>query len=206
MPMPLPGRRTTLTALLGALLCGAVALGISGARSSAPQPATVALINLDTLLAGLDEVRNMERGASERFAPQREQVQALETRFNQLKSDVDTLNLPQAEIEMKRAEMVIIDAQYKAMQNTFGQLLDLEKGRMYRNIYLKALGSIAHVASQEGYDLVLLDDRKIPIPEDRPTREVMGAIISRQVLFAAERIDITRLVVDEMNNNYATGN
>ena len=70
--------------------------------------------------------------------------------------------------------------------------------RMYR----KMTDAAGRVAQDNGYDLVLFDE---PVPDFRriPPQQMDAALGSREVLWAAERLDITDQVVTRMNNEYA---
>jgi Skp family chaperone for outer membrane proteins len=73
-----------------------------------------------------------------------------------------------------------------------------------RALWDKVTASVAEVATQKGYDLVLADSREeIPDDIDRVTGEQLQALIhTRNVLYASAQTDITQDVIASMDAKY----
>jgi Skp family chaperone for outer membrane proteins len=69
------------------------------------------------------------------------------------------------------------------------------------------------LAEQQGYDVVLADDRSTVIPEKDEKgnklvltgAEVSNFVVSRRILAANDRLDITAQMVTFMNNEFKAG-
>ncbi len=82
--------------------------------------------------------------------------------------------------------------------------IDIERSLMFRDLYLKIKKSVAEVADENGYDLVLISDntRKILVnPNAKVSREfqVREQIEVKRIMFASNQIDITEQIVTHMN-------
>jgi len=58
-------------------------------------------------------------------------------------------------------------------------------------------------AKQEGFDIVMLDDRAMQLPSQASMRDFNQIIVNKRVLFAREGLDVTDRLVTVMNNDYA---
>ena len=82
--------------------------------------------------------------------------------------------------------------------------IDIERSLILRDLYLKIKKSVAEVADENGYDLVLISDntRKILVnPNAKVSREfqVREQIEVKRIMFASNQIDITEQIVTHMN-------
>jgi Skp family chaperone for outer membrane proteins len=82
--------------------------------------------------------------------------------------------------------------------------IDMERSLMFRDLYKKIKESVAEVADENGYDLVLISDntREILVnPNAKVSREfqVREQIEVKRIMFASSQIDITEQIVTHMN-------
>ena len=82
--------------------------------------------------------------------------------------------------------------------------IDIERSLIFRDLYLKIKKSVAEVADENGYDLVLISDntREILVnPNAKVSREfqVREQIEVKRIMFASNQIDITEQIVTHMN-------
>ena len=82
--------------------------------------------------------------------------------------------------------------------------IDNERSLMFRDIYKKIHSSVADIAAENGYDLVLIsdDDREILVnPNSKTPREfqVREQIGLQRIVFSSSQIDITDQIVTHMN-------
>ena len=82
--------------------------------------------------------------------------------------------------------------------------IDIERSLMFRDLYLKIKKSVAEVADENGYDLVLISDntREILVnPNSKEPRDfqVREQIEVKRIMFASNQIDITEQIVTHMN-------
>jgi Skp family chaperone for outer membrane proteins len=94
----------------------------------------------------------------------------------------------------------------KAMSfKRFAELqFDSERSVMFRDIYMKIKASVAVIAEENGYDLVLISDDDREISTNRESNiqqelQVLQQIKLQRVVFATNQIDITEQIVTYMN-------
>ncbi len=69
-------------------------------------------------------------------------------------------------------------------------------------MFLKVSNAISRIAEREGYDMVMLDDSLLPIPEEAADGDVYRAIITKGIIYRHDAVDITNDVVTLMNNEF----
>lgn len=195
------------------LVAGGLTLGVAGAAGwgvsqRLATPTSVALVDIERLFGSLDEMKARQGKFQQQIDAYQAEINGLTQEIDRLKDDVKTANLSESE---KRAVLVEIyekEALRKAKAETRERLADLERGEIFRNTYERALAAIDTIAQQQGYDIVMLDDRKLPVPVNAPSRDIEGAILNKRMLFASgtNSVDITALVLSKMNNDFAAGN
>lgn len=190
---------------LGGLMVGQRdAIGASsGVASSRASATAVAIVDLERVMLGLKEKEKREGEMKDRIA-------AFQTTMDDLKKQLDGLtkqlemtpkeNVAQVrEIKQKQIEVA---AQAEARKQALQTLISLETGEILRSMYMKINGAVDRIAEKDGWDMVLLDNRSIKIPETVTDREINFIIQSRTVLHAANSVDITDDVITLMNNEF----
>ncbi len=188
----------------------ALAMTATGNGVPAPQraiPTSVATVDLGVLFNsqdGLDELKDLSAALSAKGDELAKEPNRIIEEMKRINENLDQLSRTPDEELNDRATLYVLNAQHKALVEAANQLIALERGRINRQIYLKSLLAIEATALAEGIDLVLLDDQAIEVKEETSAR-VDAAILARQILYAGEAIDISRRVVQRMNNDYAVG-
>lgn len=172
------------------------------------QPTKVAMIDIMVLINELDELKDRN-----------EQTKAAREAFQkQLEADGDQIKLMEDEVKAgaqssqayaqveKIAELQERKAMFKVRQEKILSLLDVRNAQNIRDLYAKAQTAIDKVAKQDGYDLVLLDDRPVTLTPGASGGVLNDEILKKRILYANDAaIDITKRVLDVMQNDYATG-
>ncbi len=188
-----------------------LAMTATGSGVPAPQraaPTSVATVDLGVLFSnrdeGLDELKDLSAALKAKGDELAKEPNRIIEEMKRINENLDQLSRTPDEELNDRATLYVLNAQHKALVEAANQLIGLERGRINRQIYLKSLLAIEATALAEGIDLVLLDDQAIEVKEEASAR-VDAAILARQILYAGEAIDISRRVVQRMNNDYAVG-
>lgn len=185
-----------------ALALTATGTGTPAANKAAP--ASIATINLDVLFNRLDEARHLADALEVKRQELVKEPKQLADQMAKINENLELMERSPEEELGDRVRLMVLNEQQKAVVKAAELVLSLENGRMYRELYQKALTTVEGIAAREGYDLVLLDDRAIKVSEGDAER-VTASILARQILYATESIDITQAVIDQMNNDYAVG-
>ena len=209
-----PFRRGLLTT---ALLVAALALmgayrSAAGQVSANPKPATrVAIVNLAKVMDGLTEAKDAETRLKGMVADSKKRLDEINDRMKKIDADLELMKDKKDSKEYRTLayERLELSANGEARQKVLQQLIDEEEGTTVRLMYIKMTEAVNKFAAQDGWDLVLRDDRDIVPPEKTPQgrpltgREVRGLIDQRSVIAASDRVDITTQIVTMMNNEFA---
>lgn len=202
-------RRLTGFITLGCALLGAAFLagwGVMHARQATPT--AVAVIDFDRLINQLDEFKRLQSEIESEGAAAKAFIDNLTREIENIEDELKQAKLSPEEQRQRRAARIVksrtreVEAEVRKVQ------LDYKFNDGFRELYVKANTIVGQVAQEQGYDVVLLDDGRTPIPSASTVsvQAMMNAVASRKVLYAGKSIDITDLVATRMNNNFAAGN
>ncbi len=194
--------------IVGAGLVAGNAMRVSARPAPAPAASSVAIVDLATLMDGLEELKQKNAEVGAKGAQYQKQISDLNDQIKQVEQDLD-VNIPKDDAKRRvealghRAELISLrDARKNGLQAQF----DLEKGDVLRSIYNKSLAAVDTFARQEGYDYVLLNDTSMTLPPGATFRDYSDMIERRRILYARQGVDVTDRIVTIMNNDYAAAN
>lgn len=183
----------------------------AGARGNfqAPAPVTIASVDLAKLINGLQElkVRNEAQAArgkemQSKLDDMKRQILAIE---EQLKPEG---GIPKTDVRArmtKFSEKLELESLMKARREAYMQMVDFDTGDLIRDLYAKVQVAVDELAKREGYDIVILDDRSISIPNPAGMDSVNEVIGKKRLLYARPGIDVTDKVMQAMNAAYEVG-
>ncbi|MBS0197843.1 MAG: OmpH family outer membrane protein [Planctomycetes bacterium] len=191
------------------VLGGCFVMGMTlptGAKSAAPQPTRVGLVDTRRLLKGLDEAKarnetiaTRRKSMSDKLAEIDTQIKEIDTQLQVIPKD-DTAK--RTDLMAKRYEL---GSTREARAKAFEQVFSLEIGGLLTDVYKHVQAACEELAKRDGYDLVLVDDRAIQLPENGNDREVTEIIQNKRIMAAQGGIDATEALLTMMNNQYAAG-
>jgi Skp family chaperone for outer membrane proteins len=199
--------------VVAALLLGAVVAGVTsrpaGAEASRGviQGLKVGTVDLERLINGLRETEARNRELEERAGTWQKELNELVGRLKEVENQLNNV-LPKGDSPERRAkarELFELRSQAETRRRFFQEMIEAERGEIIRVVYDKVQAAVGAVAQAGGYDLVLLDDRKIDIPSLTRLEQVNAIIQNKKVIWATAAIDLTDQVMTRMNNDYAAG-
>ena len=173
----------------------------SQARAQQARPTSIAVLDVEKAMNALEEMTQLEAD----LKTQIEKIkQEHETRRNKLKQMQEDLELLQqgTDAYMQKAEEFQLSAMQleswlKYKQARMGSERIMQIGNMYR----KLTDTIAKIANEAGYDMVLYKEKAPAFGNLKP--DAMRAYISlRKVLWVRQDLDITDQVVLRINNEW----
>jgi len=214
---PRPSSRPSVTLALAcavgiAAIAGSAA--VSGAfgrgalpRQAAPAPVNIALVDLARLMDGLQELKDRNETVKVRAEELGAALGELDRKIKQIDADLKSADIVPESARKRRGAMfkerfesqTLLEARNRASK----ELLEFEKGDIIREVYLKVVAGVDAFAKQEGFDIVMLDDRAMQLPSQASMRDFNQIIVNKRVLFAREGLDVTDRLVTVMNNDYA---
>lgn len=201
----LNARRGSVLVVLGAvlgLLAGANALPDRLPTQAPPAP-SVAVVSFEKILNALKEREDRDAELKKQGTALQGQIDALTTELEGIEKEIKTLDKSSNEYRAKVIKAMETDAVRTARAKALQQVIDIDRGKVLRELFLKISASVDSYAQREGIELVVVDDRTIQIPENNPIDVVNANIRGKRLVYAAPRLDITDAVIAMMNNEYA---
>lgn len=186
--------------LAGGRRADAAAEGVAASQASAT---AVAIVDLERVMNGLNEKKKREDDMRALIGQRQATLDDLKKQLDGLTKQLElTPKEDRAKMREIKQKQIEIAATAEARKQALQTLIALETGEILREIYLKINASITKVATKDGWDLVLLDNRSIEIPEALTDREINFIIQSRTVLHAANSVDISDDIITMMNAEF----
>ena len=165
-------------------------------------PTDVVTFNIERVTADLTERADAEARLRELVTTIRDESEKRVDAINSLREGLEEApESEQAEI-MEQLDQLTLEAM--SYQRFVEMRIDNERSLMFRDLYLKIQSAVADIATENGYDLVIIsdDDREILVnPNAKNAREfqVREQIELQRVVFSSSQIDITDQIVTHMN-------
>jgi Skp family chaperone for outer membrane proteins len=165
-------------------------------------PTVVGVVDLETLVQGLQEVKTQNVELQKRAGELQAQIDAIQKQFEAAKVAFDAAPAT----DPKKFELGVraqaAGLNLKGHQEGLKAALALEKGRYWKILYPRIMSSIEQLAAQQNLDLILLDDRKLTLPLDKDLtdEQITGFIQSKKIMYAKNTVDVTGALIDLMNN------
>lgn len=178
----------------------------SPAAPMAPAAAVVGVVELERLINGLTELKARNDSLGEKTRKWSDEIQTLKAQVEKL--DADLKELPPSNREQRTALGVERFEKGKLLetkQGVYRELLAMDQGQVIRDLYLKAVSAANEYAEANSFDLVMMDDRVIDLPDGGSNEQYNNIIRSKRVLYARKTLDITDALMTLMNNQYAAG-
>jgi Skp family chaperone for outer membrane proteins len=176
-----------------------------GRAVEARAPVSIALVNVRETINGLDELEAENQKLRQRVENRQKDLNELGKQLEEINEELKIL--PANDTENRRrlvARGTELREVFNARANVYQRLIEIEEGDIMRALYTKLQAAVAEVASKEGFDLVIFDDRIIELPKAEE-RGVNAAIQDKLILFAADGLDISDRVITLMNSKYQAG-
>lgn len=186
-------------------------------RSMGTQSTNIAVIDLGSVLEGLaqrsDAAIALDEMESRIRAEQERRLSTLEELRNQLLDMGGRVNANEVSLEQAHSleeEFVLGRLNFEAWLQFSRNQMDVEASLQLQELYRAIRRAVRELASEQGYELVLIDDSKGELmvnPESSRSREeqVLQQMRTRTMLHASSSIDITTELIERMNNQYRAG-
>ena len=187
---------------MASVVCIIVGYAAVAASTHLRPPTVVVTFDIEKVISDLTEradaetkLHNLIMGIEDTGKNKFDAVAILEKELDAT-TDVDR---PLVNEELERLKLEALSYQRFAAAQ-----VDVERSLMYRDLYLKIQTSVADIAEQNGYDLVIINDvnREILVnPKVKVSREfqVREQLEVKRIVFSSSQIDITEQIVSHMN-------
>lgn len=197
--------RSGLLALVLALLVGVFAWSPGRADASAARlanPSSVAVVDLARLLEGLSEREFLEAELNKEIAARQSELDTLLGEITRLSEDIKLMTETDPSRIARIRDLRLKEVQARALREFVQQQLSVEKGKMLATLFNKVEVAVCDIAARDGWDIILIDDSDLELPEIATEQQMLQMILSRRVLCAADRVDVTDEARTLMNNQF----
>ncbi|MDX2017444.1 MAG: OmpH family outer membrane protein [Planctomycetota bacterium] len=193
-------------------LAGGLGSALGGARHAIAAPgfqpavaAKVGVVDLEKLIAGLEEIRVKEQEFQRRGEERQKQLQSAVDERKKIEDEVNLLPPSDPARREKVVKMLELDAVTKARYEGLQNVINLEKGQLFRDSYMKIQEGVRDLAEKEGLDVVFFDDRGLLLPEIASFEELNVRVQNKKILYAGPGVDFTERLIKKMNAEYRAG-
>jgi Skp family chaperone for outer membrane proteins len=197
--------RAGLLALALAVLASAFAINQPVADASAVRlanPSSVAAVDLAKLLEGLDERVFLENRLNQEIAARQSELDTLLGEITRMSEDIQLLPEEDQSRITRIRDLRLKEVQARALREFVQQQLSVEKGKMLATLYNKVSSAVNEISSRDGWDLILIDDSRLELPEMANEGQMLQLILNRRVLAVSDRVNVTDDVRTLMNNQF----
>lgn len=184
------------------LVVAAVVLALAPAQGAAAQGSRIATIEINSVLDQLDEKSTREQELQDYLTQLEGRVQRLQTELNSKQQELELLPQGDPEYQEVAEEIIRRSISLRGEQELAQALAEKKRKEIQLDLFNKIKETAGRYASEEGVDVVLINDSKEPIPREMSAQQVQGAILSRRILWANESLDISGAVASKMNNEF----
>lgn len=168
-------------------------------------PSRVAVINIEEVLNGLQYL-NIEQSKLKAKADERQkELSALANEIDDMQKKLEMVSLEDKKRRDQAALLVEKSALAQAKTNAYQQIINIEKGDLFKDAHGEVVKACKDYAEKNGFDLVLVDDRAIKFESNMSSDMVSAIIAQKRVLYASDSVDITKAILTKMNNEFAAG-
>ena len=197
-------RRQRLTYSLATVAVVCIVAGYAAVAASTHfrPPTVVVTFSIERVSADLTERADSEASLRSLFSKVETELKSRNESMTALQETLQSAaDADKPEIVEQLNQLAIQAMSYKQFAE---KRVDNERSLMFRDLYMKIKSSVADIANENGYDLVLItdDDREILVNPQADTSQefqVREQIGQQRVVFASDQIDITEQIVTHMN-------
>jgi len=195
-------QRLTYSLATVAVVCIVAGYAAVAASTHFRPPTVVVTFSIERVSADLTERADSEASLRNLFSKVETELKSRNESMTALQETLQSAaDADKPEIVEQLNQLAIQAMSYKQFAE---KRVDSERSLMFRDLYMKIKSSVANIANENGYDLVLItdDDREILAnPQTNTSQEfqVREQIGQQRVVFASGQIDITAQIVTHMN-------
>ena len=198
-----PFRPGVILFATGLLLTSALLVGVQAVAVHALpllSPTVVGTVDLEATFNGLEEWSQVQVSLTKRGDQMQDEIKRRQDELESLEADLEDYPQGSAKFKeaMKRYQMAAIELQgYVQFQQRKHQRFNDET---IFDLYDKIKLAARTLADEHGYDIILVNDSVVEIPEN--SENILAQISSRRVLFARQQMDVTDQLIESMNSTY----
>ncbi|MCP3905515.1 MAG: OmpH family outer membrane protein [Planctomycetes bacterium] len=193
------------TALLLAALAGVIGYSSNANRPAMAPPSVVATVDFTVVFDGLTERSDVDARMTEIAAELDEKAGIQREAIELLIEDLQLYAPGSPQYEETERKIARQTYELRAFREFSIRKLELKKAQALRQLYANIKSAASGLASEQGYDLVFVNDAMVEVPAAATENETWTHIAARRMLYANPMLDVTEELVERMNNAFAHG-
>lgn len=165
------------------------------------KPATIGLINIETVMNGLAEIEDQQKRIDALMAQRRRTIDEMSKQLGAAQEELKLLPENSPQRTSKTREIQEMGIKLRVEGEVAVALIDAQKGEIYANLFRKVEDASKRFADRNGYDMILSSDAFADV-RDGTEQQVKSFIVSRRVIYSSKQIDVTDQLLTMMNNEY----
>lgn len=190
--------QVALLAMVASVAAVAVVRAAGGAKG---RPTAVAVVDVGKVFNDAAEKKQIEADQVQRREKLQVEMQAKSNELNEMKKDMEMLNAANPAKKAKIEELARKAFELRAWQEWQLQQIQSDSVNGITDLYRKIQSAAGKVAKENGYDVVLYREGTLDFTRVKPENLEL-AIANRKVLWAADDLDVTPLVVQVLDNEF----
>lgn len=182
---------------------GLTSLGVQRLQAQAAAKASktaVAVVNVGELIQKCKKNVDFQAEMQKKRGTLQAEAEAKQNKINLLRADLDVIANAQDRAKKER-EVIEALSEFQAWQQIQNQYILRDQRAFLIELYGDIDKTVAAVAQREGYDLVLFDTPIADFDKLNP-EQLVQAIGERRVIYRTDNVNLTPLVLDQMDIAY----
>ncbi len=173
-----------------------------GAQAGKARPVAVGVVDVQRVFDALAEKVQADADLQTKADRLQQEGQERERKIQDLQKDLEVLAAPGSPAHaQKQDELEKMAIEFQTWRNFQSQKLQRERAVRYEQLYRKMSESLGKLAKENGFDLVMFKEGPFDTRNVKP--EQLGTVIQlRKVLWAADDLELTDMLVQRMNNEF----
>lgn len=192
-----------LCAVCVAMTAFAFRAGANAMQSA--NPLTLGVINIEKVINSLEELNIQQSRLDDLVTMRRKTVDDMAAQVKKVQEELKLMPENAAQRQAKLLELQELTFKLRVEGEVAFGIIDAQKGEIYADLFTKISDASARFAQRNGYDMVMSSDAIAQTPQQGTEQQIKAFIVSRRVIFASEKIDVTDQLITMMNNEYKAG-
>jgi Skp family chaperone for outer membrane proteins len=194
--------RTMILIAAAAVLAAVVLPNALAQTGGGASPTRVAVCDVISILRDYEKAKGVTAGLESLRDEIKEKDQQRQQEIESLQLELQSYRTDSEQFRQTRDKIERLAIERKAWLEYQKAVALREHHQQYREIYDEILNKVQQVAEQSGYDMVLFRSQQQLLPT-QSTGQLLEEIERRKVLYSSARVDITPVVLESLNAEYA---
>jgi Skp family chaperone for outer membrane proteins len=190
-------KQSLMLVLIVSLFFTVFYLNIKADAAAGGSPAGIAVVCIPDVISESKYVDQMQNGVTEQRDSKVKQLDKFQADLQAIKADIETRKPGSDDFNRLKKDYLLKEAEMKVQKEMLQEELMSLQQRAMEDVYEKILKTVAKIAEEQGYELVL-DKDKIEFPAGS-ANEMTLTIQTHKVLYHADHMDITSVVIAELD-------